>query len=170
MHGVDFYTYLPPAGLPVLVTLHLPPAWYPPEIFRLRRPQTYLRCVSPAQRRACPADAALLPDIENGVPVEALRARNAKRRFAMMLGRVCPEKGFHLGLDAAGRAGVPVLMAGEVFRYEAHERYFRQEIVPRRDGWHRFIGPVGLARKRRLLSAARCLLQAISKLSSRTTG
>jgi hypothetical protein len=45
MHGVDFYTYLPAAGVPVLVTLHLPPAWYPPEIFCLRRPQTYLHCV-----------------------------------------------------------------------------------------------------------------------------
>lgn len=158
LHGVDFYTYLPPPGVPTLVTLHLPPSWYPPEVFRLRRPRTYLQCVSPAQRRACPPGAALLPDIENGVPTEALTARHAKRRFVMMLGRICPEKGFHLGLDAAARARMPALLAGEVFRYEAHERYFRQEVAPRLDGLRRFIGPVGLARKRRLLSAARCLL------------
>jgi glycosyltransferase involved in cell wall biosynthesis len=158
MHGVDFYTYLPAAGVPVLVTLHLPPAWYPPEIFCLRRPQTYLHCVSPAQRRACPATAVLLPDIENDVPVEALRARHAKRHFALMLGRICPEKGFHLGLDAAERAHLPALLAGEVFRYETHEQYFGREIVPRLGGLHRFIGPVRLARKRRLLSAAQCLL------------
>jgi glycosyltransferase involved in cell wall biosynthesis len=53
---------------------------------------------------------------------------------------------------------LPALLAGEVFRYEAHERYFRQEILPRLDGPRRFIGPVGMARKRRLLFAARCLL------------
>jgi glycosyltransferase involved in cell wall biosynthesis len=158
MHGIDFYTYLPPPGVPVLVTLHLPPAWYPPEVFRLRRPRTYLHCVSAAQRRACPPEAVLLPDIENGVPTEALSAPHAKRRFAIMLGRICPEKGFHLALDAAVRACIPALLAGEVFRYEAHERYFREEIVPRLDSLRRFIGPVGLARKRRLLSAARCLL------------
>jgi glycosyltransferase involved in cell wall biosynthesis len=76
----------------------------------------------------------------------------------MMLGRICPEKGFHIALDAAVRARIPALLAGDVFRYEAHERYFRDEIVPRLDGLRRFIGPVGLARKRRLLAAARCLL------------
>jgi glycosyltransferase involved in cell wall biosynthesis len=158
MHGIDFYTYLPPPGVPVLVTLHLPPAWYPPEVFHLGRPHTYLHCVSAAQRRACPPEAVLLPEIHNGVPTEALSAPHAKRRFAMMLGRICPEKGFHIALDAAASARFPALLAGEVFRYEAHERYFREEIVPRLDGLRRFIGPVGLARKRRLLSAARCLL------------
>jgi glycosyltransferase involved in cell wall biosynthesis len=158
MHGIDFYAYLPPPGVPVLATLHLPPAWYPPEVFRLQRRQTYLHCVSAAQRRACPPGALLLPTIENGVPIEAFNAPRAKRRFALMLGRICPEKGFHLGLDAAARANIPALLAGEVFRYEAHERYFEREIVPRLDGPRRFIGPVGLARKRRLLSAARCLL------------
>jgi glycosyltransferase involved in cell wall biosynthesis len=158
MHGIDFYAYLPPPGVPVLVTLHLPPAWYPPEVFRLHRPRTHLQCVSPAQRRACPSGTALLPDIENGVPIEARTTRHAKRRFVMMLGRICPEKGFHLGLDAAARARMPALLAGEVFRYEAHEHYFRQDVVPRLDGLRRFIGPVGSMRKRRLLSAARCLL------------
>src|SRR5919197_2252040 len=83
MHGIDFYTYLPPAGVPGLVTLHLPPTWYPAEIFHLRRPQTSLHCVSAAQRRACPPDAVLLPEIENGVPIAALAARHAKRRFAL---------------------------------------------------------------------------------------
>src|SRR5690349_11565555 len=29
LHGVDFHEYLPPSGVPVLATLHLPPKWYP---------------------------------------------------------------------------------------------------------------------------------------------
>ncbi|HEU4752575.1 MAG TPA: glycosyltransferase family 4 protein [Armatimonadota bacterium] len=158
LHGIDFDGYLPPPGVPALVTLHLPPGWYGPEVFRLRRPHTYLHPVSASQRRACPPGAAVLPEIPNGVPLEGLAARHARRNFALTLGRICPEKNFHTALDAARLAGVPVLLASEVFRYEAHERYFREEIVPRLGWGARFIGPAGFRRKRRLLSAARCLL------------
>ncbi len=158
LHGIDFSHYLPPPGVPVLVTLHLPPQWYPPEIFRLNRPQTFLQCVSASQRQACPPSAILLPEIENGVSAELGRVRHAKRRFALCLGRICPEKGFHLALGAAARVQIPLLLAGEVFPYATHLSYFHGEIVPRLDRSRRFIGPVGWKRKRRLLSAARCLL------------
>src|SRR5205085_11918601 len=84
--------------------------------------------------------------------------RHAKRNFVLALGRVCPEKGFHLALDAAERAGVPLLIAGQVFPYPAHQAYFAEQIRPRLGREARFLGPVGFARKRRLLSAARCLL------------
>jgi glycosyltransferase involved in cell wall biosynthesis len=96
--------------------------------------------------------------VPNGVALNALAARHAKRRFAVALGRICPEKGFHVALDAAGRAGVPLLLAGRTFPYEAHETYFAREVAPRLDASRRFIGAIGPARKRRLLSAARCLL------------
>lgn len=158
LHGIDCCEYLPPPGVPVLVTLHLPPAWYPPEIFRLSRPRTYLHCVSPAQRRACPPCAAMLPVIENGVPVPARRPPHAKRRFALALGRICPEKGFHHALDAARQADAPLWLAGRVFGYETHQEYYQREIEPRLDSARRFIGPVGLKRKQRLLTAAQCLL------------
>lgn len=158
MHGIDFYEYVPPPGPPVLVTLHLPPGWYPSHAFDPARPRTYLHCVSANQRRACPPCDHLLPEIENGVPVEALAARSTRRRFALALGRVCPEKNFHVALDAGKQADIPVLLAGRVFPYEAHERYFQKEIVPRLDARRRFLGPIGFARKRRLLNAAQCLL------------
>jgi glycosyltransferase involved in cell wall biosynthesis len=158
MHGIDFHAYLPPAGPPVLVTLHLPPDWYQPDVFWLERASTFLHCVSASQRARCPSGARLLPEVPNGVEIGALRARHAKRRFALALGRICPEKNFHVALDAARRADFPLLLAGETFRYEAHEAYFAHEIAARLDRGRRFIGPIGLARKRRLLTAARCLL------------
>ncbi len=158
LHGLDFEAYLPPPGPPALVTLHLPPEWYPRTAFFPTRLDTFLHCVSASQRARCPPGAALLPEIANGVPVDALSARHARRGFALALGRICPEKGFHHALEAARRAGVALLLAGEVFRYGAHEAYFRREIAPRLDRQRRFIGRVGFARKRRLLSAARCVL------------
>lgn len=158
MHGIDFYDYLPPDGPPVLVTLHLPPAWYPRGIFQITRPRTYLHCVSASQRRACPANPLLLPDIPNGVPIDELTYRCTKHRYAITLGRICPEKNFHVALDAGKHAGIPVLLGGQVFPYPAHLDYFNQQILPRLDDHRRFIGPIGFARKRRLLSGARCFL------------
>jgi glycosyltransferase involved in cell wall biosynthesis len=165
MHGIDFHRYLPPPGVPVLVALHLPPGWYPPEAFRPTRPDTWLYAVSWSQHRACPPSPALLPaPVENGVEVEALPLpRLARRRFALVLGRVCPEKNQHAALEAGTRAGLPVLLGGRVFPYAAHEAYWREEVAPRLAPPappHRFLGPLGLARKRRLLNAARCLVSA----------
>jgi glycosyltransferase involved in cell wall biosynthesis len=159
MHSLDFHRYLPPEGPPILVTLHLPPDWYPPEIFEPVRPQTWLHCVSASQECACPRSPALLPHIANGVPVEQLQTHVGRRDYALALGRICPEKGFALAIDAATEAGVPIITAGEVFPYRAHQEYFRNELQPRLDGHaRRFVGPVGLARKRRLMGGARCLL------------
>jgi glycosyltransferase involved in cell wall biosynthesis len=158
LHGIDFAAYLPPEGVPALVTLHLPIAWYPPEVFRLERRETWLHCVSASQERDCSAGAALLPYIANGVETGDFDRRYMKRGFALALGRVCAEKGFHLALDAAREAGWPLLIAGEVYRYPEHERYFSTEIQPRLDCALRFIGPVRGAKKRRVLASARCLL------------
>lgn len=159
LHGVDFADYLPPGGLPVVVTLHLPPAWYSPAALSPVRPRTHLICVSHSQRLACPEAACIAATVPNGVPVAALAgAARAPRCYALMLGRVCPEKGQHLALDAAIAAGVPLLLGGEVFSYPAHKAYFAREVVPRLDRTRRFLGPLGFARKRRLLAGARCLL------------
>ena len=158
MHGIDFHEYLPPPGPPVLATLHLPPSWYPPEALRPSRPGTWLQCVSQSQQNACPPGLNLIRPIENGIDVDAFNVRHAKRRFALFLGRICPEKGVHIAIDAAKAAGVPLIVAGELFPYEAHQLYFAEEVAPRLDRERRFIGPVGWPRKRRLLAAARCVL------------
>jgi glycosyltransferase involved in cell wall biosynthesis len=158
LHGIDFIEYLPAPGVPALVTLHLPPSWYPPEAFHPRRPDTWLHCVGRAQHDACPKNPNLLPPIDNGVPIDALTARHAKRAFALVLGRICPEKGIHLAIEAAKASDTALIVAGEVFPYETHERYFEDEVRPRLDARRRFVGPIGFSRKRRLLTAARCLL------------
>ncbi|WP_426955076.1 glycosyltransferase [Muricoccus radiodurans] len=166
LHGIDFHAYLPPwdppRGPPVLATLHLPPSWYPPQALRPERPDTWLHGVSASQHALLEGQASpLLPPVLNGVPVGALSAtRHARRGFALTLGRICEEKGQHHALDAAHAAGATLLVGGEVFPYEAHQRFFNEAIRPRLDRHRRFLGPVGFARKRRLLGAARCVLVA----------
>jgi glycosyltransferase involved in cell wall biosynthesis len=158
MHGVDFHRYLPEADVPVLATLHLPTSWYPTEALAPSRPRTYLNCVSSSQRSACPPNLAPPMVIPNGVPVPRFEARVRRREFCAALGRICPEKGYHLALDAAEQADIALLLAGYVYPHEAHQQYWRAEIAPRLDRRRRFIGPLGFRGKRRLLSAARCLL------------
>ena len=161
LHGIDFNTYLPAPGPPALATLHLPPSWYPTAALRPSRPGTWLHGVSASQHAALQELRAdpLLPPVTNGVPVDALGAgRHARRSFALVLGRICPEKGQHLALQAARAAGAPLLIGGVVYPYEEHERYFARRIAPLLDRRRRFLGPVGFARKRRLLAAARCVL------------
>lgn len=158
LHGVDFDRYLPPPPVPVLATLHLPPSWYAPSIFAAAPPHVWLHCVSASQERSCPPPARLLPPIANGVPVEALAACHAKRDFVLFIGRICPEKGVHLAIEAARLAGRSLLIAGQTFPYAAHQDYFAAHVLPRLDAQRRFIGPLGFRRKRRVLTAARCLL------------
>lgn len=157
-HGHDFAEYLPPPGVPTLVTLHLPVDHYPRAALSERRPGRYFNCVSASHRRSFPANEAMLPEIPNGVPVRELQGRHAKRKFALALGRICPEKGFHHALDAAALARVPLLIAGRVFPYPDHEEYFAEKIRPRLGPQARFLGNLDFARKRRYLTTARCLL------------
>jgi len=138
LHGLDFLNYLPDFEVPVIVTLHLPPSWYPPEAFQIERPQTYLVGVSASQVQACPPHARIERVIQNGVPLDRFRKGRPKSPYVLGLGRICPEKGFDRAIDAM--------------------EYFDQEIRPRFKNGHRFLGQVGLRRKQHLLAGAKCVL------------
>ncbi len=156
LHGIDFPHYLPDRGPPVLVTLHLPLDWYPAGALLSARDGVHLHPVSRSQAQTAPPDLSLGEPIENGVDLPELRC--PKRRYALSLGRICPEKGFHEALDAARAARMPLVIAGQVFPYPFHEDYFRREVEPRLGFRRRFLGPVAGRRKQELLAAAGCLL------------
>lgn len=158
LHGIDALDYLPPPGVPALITLHLPPDWYPPAIWRLDRPDTWLVPVSGAQARDCPPAPGLLPPVPNGIPIAELDRRHRKAGFAAALGRVCPEKGLHLAAEAARAADRDLLIAGRLYPYPDHVRYADTVLRPALDRRRRWIGPVGFRAKRRLLGMARCVL------------
>lgn len=158
MHGFDFLHYLPPGNTPVLATLHCPPEWYEADAPAPARPNVWLNPVSEQQARKLGNGDRLLAPIENGVCVEAFAGVHDKRGFVLVLGRIAPEKGVHIALDAARAAGVPAIVAGELHEYPEHRRYFDEEVAPRLDESRRWIGPVAFAVKRRLLAEARCVL------------
>jgi glycosyltransferase involved in cell wall biosynthesis len=155
-HGFDFPSYAARTQTPSMVTLHLPPDHY--SIDALADGGVKLFCVSGSQQRRCPAGAVIEDVIPNGIDTAYYRPGKSSRNYAMALGRICPEKGFHMALEAAKLASVPFILAGEVFAYEAHRRYFESEIRPRLDAQRKFVGAIGPERKRRLLAGARCLI------------
>lgn len=159
MHGVDFWCYLPASRRhPILATLHLPIATYPPAVLQQRRSELYFCCVSHTQRRDLPTASDAIFTVPNGIDMRAFRPQQNKQAYVLCLGRICPEKGFHLAIDAAARAGLPIILAGQVFGYAEHERYFRTEIQPRLGPRAQFIGPVGPKCRRRLLARARAVV------------
>jgi glycosyltransferase involved in cell wall biosynthesis len=157
-HDLDLLAHLPDDGPPALVTLHDPAPSHGRTTLCVNRPATFLHGVSATQTAALSEDAFLLPEIAYGVDVDRWIFRADKRPFALLLGRVCPERGSHVAIDAAARAGVRLVVAGHVPPDQAHEAYFREAIAPRHGWSSRFAGAVSLAEKRRLLAAARCVL------------
>lgn len=159
LHGLDTEAYLDIAQrVPVVATLHLPPAWYPPEALQTAHEDLHFVCVSQSQRNTCPIPASALHVIPNGVDLSALRPARRKLDFALTIGRICPEKGFHLAIEAAQRADMTLLLGGAAFPYAEHERYLRERIRPLLDSRRKLVGPLSFARKRRLLGFGGCLV------------
>lgn len=164
MHGFDFYEYQLPPEIPMLATLHLPLAWYPQSVWRSILPRNMqLQCVSESQRRAGPEALHNVPVIPNGVELPSPEENRTKQNFAMVLGRICPEKNQHAALQACFQAGISVLLGGHVFGWPEHQKYFREKVKPlldqEHDGIrHHFLGVIPSARRAQLLARARCLL------------
>jgi len=160
-HGVDFGAYLPDNDLPLLATLHLPLSHYPRHALLPARPRTWLNGVSASQMVGGPRGMPRVADVPNGVRLDRFEPTAAPgRRYAIAVGRICPEKGFDVAIDAARLAGVPILVAGRTFPYPAHEAYFAERVAPRLGRGCRFLGGVGPRRMRELLARARCLVVA----------
>jgi glycosyltransferase involved in cell wall biosynthesis len=99
--------------------------------------------------------------IHHGLDPSAYRWATRPRDYVCFLGRFAQEKGLHTAIDAAGRVGVPILVAGET--HPAGRKYYEREIVPRLNARHvKLLGPAGPADKARLLRDARALLAPIA--------
>jgi glycosyltransferase involved in cell wall biosynthesis len=156
MHGFDFDHYLPPPGPPALATLHCPRTWYGDAALRPERPRTWLNPVSACQAAGLEQTEQMLQPIEHGVSLGA-PGGTKRRSYALVLSRIAPEKGVHIALRAAHAAGLPMIVAGQLFPYPDHISYFEREITPLLDTLRRFIGPASGDRKRGLLAGARCV-------------
>jgi len=73
--------------------------------------------------------------------------------------RIVPEKGFHLALDAAKMAGVPLILGGKVGRHSGNIRSTsRRRFARVSDRTRRFVGALNLSQRVQLMARARCAI------------
>lgn len=149
-HGLDFNDYVPETNVRMMATLHLPLAWYPAQA--LNRNNVQMVCVSKSQA----ADTGF-PIVLNGIDVGRFGTA-AKKEFLLWMGRICPEKGVHVALEVARSLDLPLIVAGPVHPFEAHQSYFREQVEPLLDARREYVGAVSGPEKNRLLAEARCVL------------
>ncbi|MFC3123781.1 glycosyltransferase [Pseudoroseomonas globiformis] len=90
--------------------------------------------------------------VPNGVELDRFRAMNhsVPRNHALWYGRMVPEKGPHLAIDAARMAGMPLRMAGAICDTD----YWHGEVAPRLGGAISYIGHLDHASLAEELAAA----------------
>ncbi len=143
----------------LLATLHLPRTFYPQELFAGPPANLSFNCVSEAQARTLTELPAMLGIVRNGIALERFPLTCEKDNYVLWLGRICEEKGTHTAIEVARRAGVPLVLAGQVYPFSYHEQYYSREIRPHLDGARvRFVETPTLAAKVELLRHARAVL------------
>jgi glycosyltransferase involved in cell wall biosynthesis len=144
---------------PTIATAHGPMAGELGQYYRWASPHIDMVAISRSQR----AEAQDLPwagMVYNGIPVAEYPYREHKEDYVLFLGRMCPEKGVHLAIDAARKAGVTIVVAAKCTEL-AEQEYFAAEVGPRLGRGVEWIGPVGGDEKKDLLARARCLVNPI---------
>ncbi|WP_354701654.1 Glycogen synthase [Paraconexibacter sp. AEG42_29] len=109
---------------PMLTTLHTPPTPWLESALQVDGARAM--AFAAVSRHTAEAWADVVPDtvvVPNGVDIERWQPGPGGGPLAWS-GRIAPEKGTHLAIDAAQLAGVPLVVAGPV----ADRRYFEAEV------------------------------------------
>lgn len=116
-------------GVPTVTTLHTPPFCWLESGVRLGRDASHLVAVSQATadlwRNVAVADSV----IPNGIDLCKFPfvSEPCNEPYLVWYGRIVPEKGLHLAIDAARLTGLPLRIAGP----QSDREYFSQAIAPR---------------------------------------
>lgn len=143
---------------PMLTTLHGP---MPPEARLIWDGYAgYYNSISRSSKDGFP-DRGYVGVVYNGIDVPSFPFRAEKEDFLLFLGRISPEKGTHLAIEAARAADRHLLIAGKIDRVD--RGYWEKEIRPRVDGeLVRYVGEADGTMKRDLFSRARALLHPVT--------
>ena len=129
-HSGSFLRHASEVDAPVLATLHLPRALYGEEAFRALPHNVYFNCVSESQAAGFRDLPRMMPVVQNGIDVERFAVSRKKDDYLLWLGRICPEKAPHLAIEVAKRAGMKLVLAGQVYPFSYHRLYFEREVKP----------------------------------------
>jgi glycosyltransferase involved in cell wall biosynthesis len=141
---------------PTVVTAHGPLAGEMASYYRAICVDTSLVAISDSQRRLAP-DVRWAGTVHNAIRAADYTFRDSKDDFVLFIGRMSPDKGAHLAIDAAREAGRRIVLAGKL-NEPSEQEYFDSEVRPRLGGGAEFIGEADMAAKQDLYGAAQCLV------------
>jgi glycosyltransferase involved in cell wall biosynthesis len=142
--------------IPTLITAHGPVRGLVEDLYATLASNVSLVAISEAQRRSAPR----LPwaaTIHNAIAVDEYPVGLEREDFVLFLGRMNPDKGAHLAIDAAREVGIRILVGGKC-QEPVEREYFAEEIEPRLGPDVEWIGEADTEGKKDLYSRARCLL------------
>ncbi len=162
---VHDHTVLGPAyserfpNLLVVTTIHGPFNEELSDIYRRVAPRVPIIAISRDQR-ARARDIPIARVIHHGLNPDAFPVGQGDGGYFLYLGRMAPEKGAHRAVEAAWKAGVPLLLAAKM-REPWEFQYFETYVKPYLNSDIQYLGEVPHDQKLRLLGGARALLNPI---------
>jgi glycosyltransferase involved in cell wall biosynthesis len=157
----SFWRHAGQCDVPVLATLHLPRSFYPSDGFNALPDNLYFNCVSDAQRKSFGDVEKVMGVVKNGIALQQFPLSADKHDYLMWMGRICEEKAPHLAIEVAQRTGLPLVLAGQVYPFSYHQKYYERMIRPHLGGTQpriSFFETPSIATKSELLKNARALL------------
>ena len=154
--------YLPVAmadslPMPMVTTLHTPPfCWLESGIRECRSDKAVFVGVSDSIRGSWADVTRIDSVILNGIDLDrfAYVSRPADPPYLVWYGRIVPEKGLHLAIDAAAAVGLLLKVAGPV----SDTAYFNSEIAPRLGSGVEYLGHLPHANLATLIGQASAFL------------
>ena len=144
------------APMPVVTTIHGEFNAEMREIYARITRRVPLIAISHAQRKPAP-EIPIARVIHHGLDAEDFPFGTGDGGYTLFLGRMSPDKGAHRAVEAATKAGVPLLMAAKM--REAWEfEYFDTHVKPHLSEDVQYLGEVPHEQKLELLAGARALL------------
>jgi glycosyltransferase involved in cell wall biosynthesis len=134
------------------------------ELYMEWAPLLPMVAISESAREEVPYDLNFVGVVHHGLSMQQFLPTAKKRGdFFVWLGRFVEDKGTHLAIEAAKRAGVKIVLAGTIDRHQQDSvNYFNTVIKPQIDNDQvKYIGPVNMKQKISLFSRARGFLNPI---------
>ena len=148
-------TYSRLVTTPVVTTIHGFSSDRILPVYRAYDDVAHYVAISDADRHP---DLTYAATIHHGIELDAFTFRPDAGDYLLFLGRIHPDKGTHLAIEVARRAGLPLVIAGIV----QDRAYFRELIEPWLSlGDVSYLGAVESAERDRLLGGALALLHLI---------
>jgi len=149
-------TYSGLVETPVVTTIHGFSSERIVPVFERYNGRDYYVAISDADRHEKLDYAAT---IHHGIDMRRFPVRTTPGTYLLFFGRIHSDKGVAEAIEVAGRAGMPLTIAGIV----QDEAYFERSVEPHVDGERvSYIGPVGPEMRAGLLGGARALMHLIN--------